>query len=95
MVLYSATCLSPVAFEHTWRMQASVAEAAGAAAALIFDSQTDDYYLIQADAPSAGVLNMPVLSIPRHTGQILAGTEQVLALALLQLLQEICAAKSL
>ena len=58
-------------------MQASVAEAAGAAAALIFDSHIDDYYLIPADAPSAGALSLPVLSIPRHTGQILAGTEQV------------------
>ena len=57
--------------------QAGVAAAAGAAAALIFDSEIDDYYLIQADAPSASSLQLPVLSIPRHTGQLLVAPEQV------------------
>lgn len=59
------------------RLQVANAQAAGAAAALVFDNQINDYFLMLADNASSTAISIPGMSVPRRVGQLLVSSTQV------------------
>ena len=56
--------------------QAQNAQAAGAAAVLVYDDQINDYFVPASDGSIAGI-NIPAGAIPRRTGQLLVSAATV------------------
>ena len=59
-------------------LQVGNAQLAGAKAAIVYDNQIDDYFLMVANDSSASSIYIPGLSIPRKVGQLLISSTQVL-----------------
>ena len=58
-------------------MQVANAQAAGAAAAMVYDNEINDFFLLAADGSSASSITIPGMSVPRCIGQLLASSTEV------------------
>ena len=67
-----------MAYELVLWFQVGNAQLGGAKAAIVYDNQIDDYFLMVANDSSASSIYIPGLSIPRKVGQLLISSTQVL-----------------
>ena len=58
-------------------LQVANAQAAGAVAAMVYDNQINDYFLMLADGDSASSTTIPGMAVPRRVGQLLVSATQV------------------
>ena len=58
-------------------LQVGNAQLAGAKAAIVYDNQIDDFFLMVANDSSVSSIYIPGLSVPRKVGQLLISSAQV------------------
>lgn len=59
-------------------LQVANAQQAGAKAALVYDNEINDYFLMLANDSSVSSISIPGLSVPRKVGQLLVSSTQVI-----------------
>lgn len=58
-------------------MQVANAQTAGAAAALVYDDQINDYFLMLTNETTVSNITVPGMSVPRRVGQLLVSSVEV------------------